>query len=1151
MPLTLYLDEKVKHVLALLDTGAEVTILNGNPSKLSGPRVLVNGYGGAETVAKAFNVKMSIGEGLPFTANVLIADIPEYILGMDVLLGKSVTTDLGEFVFGNRKIHVRVVNPVVVGHAKWSPLHLPPPADPVCVKQYRLPGGHKEIGETIESLVKAGIMRPAVSPFNSPIWPVRRPDGAWRLTIDYRILNKKVPPLAAAVPDIITLIENLTREVGEWHVVLDLANAFFSIDIDTESQDQFAITWGDRQFTFTKLPQGYVHSPTLCHGLIARDLKMVQLDNVFIAHYIDDIMLTSVEKEHVENAAEKLITHMQNRGWAINPKKVQGPAQEVKFLGAIWSGSVKKIPDPVIDMVQQMAPPADKKEAQRFIGLMGFWRNHIPHLSLILKPIYKVTRKKHDFTWGLEQQTSFQQAKDALQNYITLGPLTKTDPFELEILVYNDVAVWSLWQKQGHKRVPQGFWSRKLTDPMTRYTPLEKQVAAVYWALVETERITGEQPVTICTEIPIMGWVRDTAANGKSGRAQDATHVKWKWYLQQRAKAGRTGVSRLQEQMLEAVDLEAMPEPNTPVALPESPFKVAPAYDTLTEEEQKSAWFTDGTAKYDKGQRHWQAVAFQPHRETLLMREGVGGSSQYAELQAVASVIEQVKETETAYIYTDSWATYQGLTHWAPAWRRDGWQIKNTPIWGGPDIWEEMWCKGERCKICIGHVDAHMPPDTSLAALFNNEVDQMAKIRPVTTPQEAEVLQGMADWAHQTSGHLGQTGTYQWAKKRQLPITMDQARQAASQCSVCSEVKHYPLERKPQGPLRRGERAASVWQVDYIGPLPPENGKHYVLTMVDTYSGLLLAYPAAHADQRATLQGMEYLIRHYGIPDEIQSDQGSHFAGHNVQDWALEQGIKWTLHISRYPESSALVERSNGLLKQQIKKLTKTHTLKGWSKHLAHALFELNNRPLGNRQTPFVRLTSEKVESTKTLVVWKTDKEAKLPVQATAGSIGLDLSTCEDDVIPAGQTKSISLGIGIKLPAGTYGRIAARSSLAKQGIDILGGVIDPDYRGTVSVLLHNAGASAVPLTKYDRIAQLICEQAVVPLVVESKQSPDTTLRGEGGFGSTGKKVWVHHPNKKPEAGEVLSQGVGSTYVVLLHNSDVPVYIPATRLTPRT
>ncbi|KAJ1124565.1 hypothetical protein NDU88_003015 [Pleurodeles waltl] len=220
MYLLLFIGKKEHNMLwhCLLDTGAEVTG-NGNPKRLPGKGVIINGYGGAKTEAKPVKLKLSIGKGPPFSAEVLIAEVPEYIIGMDLLLGKTIDTQWGTFTFGVRSVHIKKSRTVLVGHAKWNPLHVPPPKEPVCIKQYRIPGGHKEISETIQELLDAGVLRPAVSPFNSPIWPVKKPDDTYRMTVDYQQLNKVAPPLAATVPDIITLVEQLCKDVGEWHAV--------------------------------------------------------------------------------------------------------------------------------------------------------------------------------------------------------------------------------------------------------------------------------------------------------------------------------------------------------------------------------------------------------------------------------------------------------------------------------------------------------------------------------------------------------------------------------------------------------------------------------------------------------------------------------------------------------------------------------------------------------------------------------------------------------------------------------------------------------------------------------------------------------------------------------------------------------------------
>ncbi|KAJ1204310.1 hypothetical protein NDU88_008089 [Pleurodeles waltl] len=142
--------------------------------------------------------------------------------------------------------------------------------------------------------------------------------------------------------------------------------------------------------------------------------------------------------------------------------------------------------------------------------------------------------------------------------------------------------------------------------------------------------------------------------------------------------------------MLGAVDLQAMAPAPEPSEMESSPFKTAPPFERLTEEEQQNAWFTDGTARYYQGKRQWQTVTFQPATETMLLRERDNESSQLAELQGVTAVIEQAPIRQKTFMYTDSRATYQGLVSWVQTWRKDGLKIKGTPIWGGEQLWEEM-----------------------------------------------------------------------------------------------------------------------------------------------------------------------------------------------------------------------------------------------------------------------------------------------------------------------------------------------------------------------------------------------------------------------------------------------------------------------------
>ncbi|XP_028075598.1 uncharacterized protein LOC114277843 [Camellia sinensis] len=130
--------------------------------------------------------------------------------------------------------------------------------------------------------------------------------------------------------------------------------------------------------------------------------------------------------------------------------------------------------------------------------------------------------------------------------------------------------------------------------------------------------------------------------------------------------------------------------------------------------------------------------------------------------------------------------------------------------------------------------------------------------------------------------------------------------------------------------------------------------------------------------------------------------------------------------------------------------------------------------------------------------------EAKGPSRSTDGAVGYDLSSTAKIFIQPQDRCLIPTGIALQIPFGMYGRIAPRSGLALQhGIHVGAGVIDPDYRGEVKVLLFNFDLKMFKIQPGQRIAQIIFEKVALPRMVEQDGFLDITGRGTSGFGHSG------------------------------------------------
>ncbi|HXQ71578.1 MAG TPA: dUTP diphosphatase, partial [Pyrinomonadaceae bacterium] len=131
------------------------------------------------------------------------------------------------------------------------------------------------------------------------------------------------------------------------------------------------------------------------------------------------------------------------------------------------------------------------------------------------------------------------------------------------------------------------------------------------------------------------------------------------------------------------------------------------------------------------------------------------------------------------------------------------------------------------------------------------------------------------------------------------------------------------------------------------------------------------------------------------------------------------------------------------------------------------------------------------------------DAKAVLPVRGSSFAAGLDICSIEDVVIEPRQRATARTGLAVAIPHGFYGRVAPRSGLAvKQGLDVLAGVIDSDYRGELCCVLYNTGDAAIKLPAGSKICQLIIEKIITPQATWVNDL-DETARGAGGFGSTG------------------------------------------------
>ena len=341
-----------------------------------------------------------------------------------------------------------------------------------------------EIEKQCRELSEADIIEPSISPWSSPMVPVRKKDGKIRMCVDYRKLNAVTIPDKFPVPNLLDSIFGLSGT--KFFTKLDLIRGYYQIPLEESSKQYTAFSTNRDHWQFKRLSFGLRNAPAAFQREIQAVLGSLPSNKVIA--YIDDILiLGSSFEEHVELVAKVLKT-LETYGIKIKPSKCEWFRGDVEFLGHNVSSSGVQKTGEYVEKVRNYPRPGTVGELREFLGLINFQRKFIPHCSTLQKPLTRLTggKSKKKLDWDKEMLDSFERLKTEMTTELELGyPDYSDTASKLELYVdASDLGGGAyLAQQQGDQHRVIGFASMTFTATQLGYSTIDRELAALRWGV--------------------------------------------------------------------------------------------------------------------------------------------------------------------------------------------------------------------------------------------------------------------------------------------------------------------------------------------------------------------------------------------------------------------------------------------------------------------------------------------------------------------------------------------------------------------------------------------------------------------------------------------------------------------------------------------
>ena len=331
---------------------------------------------------------------------------------------------------------------------------------PIRCKPYPLPYAmREELRNEVDTMLEMGVVRPSTSSYASPIVMVKKKDGSNRVCVDFRKLNK----ITEVDPEPMTTAEDLFRRLS-----------------------------GKKYLSKIDLTKGYWQIP-------------VAPEDVHKTAFV-------TPEDHIK-ALKELFSRLRKARITARPTKCLLGASRMEFLGHQVGGDIITPSRDNLEKVRNTPRPTTKKQVRSFLGLVGYYRDHIPAFAEISAPLTDLLKKgkAEHIQWSEAQERAYSLLKEYLLQEPVLKLPDLSKPFVLRTDASGVGVAAVLLQENDGKLYPVGYASKKLNLTEARYPIIEKECLAVVWGIKRFKLYLAGRRFTLQTDHKPLKYLKDAS----------------------------------------------------------------------------------------------------------------------------------------------------------------------------------------------------------------------------------------------------------------------------------------------------------------------------------------------------------------------------------------------------------------------------------------------------------------------------------------------------------------------------------------------------------------------------------------------------------------------------------------------------------------